>query len=92
MNLLIRLRNLFNPGSKQVINQEHSLKRKETGFIKFFNRSRGYGFIRLKEMDTKVFFHITEVDGHFRVGDRVKFDLGRNPKGLVAKNVESVKA
>ena len=90
MNFFTRLRNLFKSDSKEET--QTTLKKKKTGFIKFFNRSRGYGFIGSKEESSKVFFHITEVEGRFRVGDRVKFDLGRNPKGLVAKNVELVKA
>lgn len=90
MNFFARLRSLFRADAKEKTSA--TVKRKKTGFINFFNRSRGYGFIRSKETDAKVFFHITEVEGRFSVGDRVKFDLGQNPKGLVAKNVELVNA
>lgn len=72
--------------------KEEKKEKIKTGFINFFNRSRGYGFIRSKEVSAKIFVHISEIEGRFRVGDRVKFELGRNSKGLIAKNVELTKA
>lgn len=83
MNLFQRLKDLFNT-------KEEKQEKIKNGIINFFNRSRGYGFIRSKENATKIFFHITEIEGRFRVGDQVKFKLDRNAKGFIARNVELV--
>lgn len=90
MNIFTKLGNLFKPKEGKQEKQEIQGTIK-TGSINFFNRSRGYGFIKSKENSTKIFFHITEIEGRFRIGDQVKFKLDRNAKGLVARNVELTK-
>jgi CspA family cold shock protein len=57
------------------------------GFVKFFNRKRGYGFIHSPQTSKDVFVHITELNDKVRVGDQVKFELEFNKRGLIAKNV-----
>lgn len=61
---------------------------KATGFVKFFNHSRGYGFIQTKASDNRIFVHISELNDRVRKGDRVKFEIEPDPKGPRAKNVE----
>jgi cold shock protein len=64
-----------------------------TGTVKWFNDSKGFGFIA-QEGGEDVFCHHTAIqsDG-FRTlaeGQRVEFDVKRGPKGLQAENVRVV--
>jgi CspA family cold shock protein len=59
----------------------------KTGFVKFFNRRRGYGFIHSPQTTKDVFVHITELNDKVSVGDQVRFELEFNQRGLIAKNV-----
>lgn len=60
------------------------------GTVKWFNSSKGYGFLTQND-GADVFVHFTEIrsDG-FRTleeGQRVEFSVEQGPKGLQAKNV-----
>ena len=64
-----------------------------TGIVKWFNGSKGYGFIS-REGGEDVFVHYSAIqaDG-FRTldeGQRVEFTIERGPKGLQATNVVSL--
>ena len=62
----------------------------QTGTVKFFNGSKGFGFIT-KEDGKDLFFHISEVQGgEPRDGDKVEFDVGESKKGPCATNVKVV--
>ena len=61
-----------------------------TGTVKWFNASKGYGFIE-RQGGPDVFVHFTAIqsDG-FRTlqeGQRVEFSIEKGPKGLQAANV-----
>ena len=60
------------------------------GTVKWFNESKGYGFIS-QENGSDVFVHYSAIQGDgFRTlneGDRVSFDIGDGPKGPHAINV-----
>lgn len=60
------------------------------GTIKWFNESRGYGFISREDGDD-VFVHYTSIQGDgFRTlveGQRVEFSVEKGPKGLQATEV-----
>ncbi|HES58820.1 MAG: cold shock domain-containing protein [Calditrichaceae bacterium] len=62
----------------------------ETGTVKWFNASKGYGFISRDEGED-VFVHHNSIQGQgFRSldeGDKVEFEITEGPKGLQASNV-----
>ena len=62
----------------------------ETGIVKWFNRSKGYGFIT-REKGEDVFVHYNAIagDGYKSLdeGDKVTFDVTQGAKGLQATNV-----
>ncbi len=62
----------------------------ESGRVKWFNDSKGYGFIEREEGED-VFVHFSAINSEgFRTlaeGDRVNFEVVQGPKGLQAANV-----
>ena len=59
-----------------------------TGTVKFFNTTKGFGFIT-KEDGSDIFFHISEVQGpQPQDGDKVEFEVGEGNKGPCAVNVK----
>ncbi len=63
---------------------------KETGTVKWFSDSKGYGFIS-RDAGDDVFVHFSAITGDgFRSlaeGQRVEFSVEQGPKGLRAVNV-----
>ncbi len=64
-----------------------------TGTVKWFNASKGYGFIERPD-GPDVFVHFTAIqaDGFrsLQEGQRVEFNIEKGPKGLQAANVTIV--
>ena len=64
----------------------------EKGIVKWFNESKGYGFIqRASGEDVFVHFSAIQGDGYRTLpeGAEVEFDVESGPKGLQAANVTS---
>ena len=65
----------------------------ENGTVKWFNSSKGYGFITREEGDD-VFVHFKAIvgDGYktLEEGDKVQFDVEQGAKGLQAANVSKI--
>ena len=62
-----------------------------TGTVKWFNESKGYGFITPDDGSPDVFVHFSAISGEgFRTlveGQKVTFDVEKGPKGLQAAHV-----
>ncbi|MGY6648152.1 cold-shock protein [Wenyingzhuangia sp. IMCC45574] len=58
------------------------------GTVKFFNDSKGYGFITPKDGSKDVFVHINGLVDEIREGDEVSFEVEEGRKGLNAVNVQ----
>ncbi len=60
------------------------------GTVKWFNESKGYGFLAQPEGED-IFVHYTAIQGNgFRTlkeGQEVEFNVEKGPKGLQASNV-----
>ena len=59
----------------------------EKGIVKFFNETKGFGFIKMSSYDKEVFVHVTGLKEEIRENDEVVFDLQEGKKGLNAVNV-----
>jgi len=60
------------------------------GKVKFFNESKGFGFIKDDESDSEYFVHVTGVKETIRENDEVTFELIEGKKGLNAVNVKLI--
>ena len=59
----------------------------QTGTVKFFNDSKGYGFITEDDTNNEHFVHISGLIDEIREEDKVEFELKEGKKGLNAVNV-----
>jgi CspA family cold shock protein len=59
----------------------------KTGVIKFFNDSKGFGFVIEDESNTEYFLHVSGCIDEVREGDPIEFDLKEGRKGLEAADV-----
>ena len=60
------------------------------GTVKFFNESKGFGFITEEGNNKEHFVHVYGVVDEIRENDEVEFDLQDGKKGLNAVNVKVI--
>lgn len=63
----------------------------QEGKVKFYNESKGFGFIAVNEGNNDVFVHSTGLLDNIKENDNVTFEVQRGPKGLNAINVKRLK-
>lgn len=61
----------------------------QEGTVKFFNETKGFGFIRPTEGED-IFVHHSGLIDQIRENDRVSFDVQEGRKGLNAVNVKVI--
>jgi len=59
-----------------------------TGTVKFFNESKGFGFITPTSGGKEVFVHVTGLIDQIRENDEVNYDVEEGKKGPSAVNVK----
>jgi CspA family cold shock protein len=84
---------LFGAGASRLYRSSHFQERTfpmETGKVKWFNNSKGYGFIA-RENGEDVFVHYNAIVGEgyksLQEGDTVQFEVEKGPKGWQATKV-----
>ena len=60
------------------------------GTVKFFNDSKGFGFITPEEDGKDVFVNANGLVDEIKEGDKVSYDVEESPKGLNATNVKVI--
>jgi CspA family cold shock protein len=86
------LENRRNPAAPERLKQKET-QVKEQGTVKWFNASKGYGFIqRSTGEDVFVHFSAIQSEGYKTLNDgqAVEFEVRKGPKGLQAENVVSL--
>ena len=60
------------------------------GTVKFFNETKGFGFIKDQSSGKEYFVHVSGLVDEIRENDEVTFELKEGKKGLNAVNVKLV--
>lgn len=60
----------------------------KTGTVKFFNVTKGFGFIKDSETDNEYFVHVSGLIDKIGENDEVTFELQEGRKGMNAVNVK----
>jgi CspA family cold shock protein len=58
------------------------------GTVKFFNETKGFGFIKEDESNKEYFVHVSGLVDQVKENDEVTFELEEGRKGLMAVNVK----
>ncbi len=58
------------------------------GTVKFFNETKGFGFISEEGSEKEYFVHVSGLIDEIKEGDSVEFELQEGRKGLNAVNVK----
>ena len=62
----------------------------KNGTVKFFNASKGFGFITEDDSNTEYFVHVTGIIDEINEGDAVEFELKEGRKGMNAVDVKVI--
>jgi CspA family cold shock protein len=61
-----------------------------TGTVKFFNETKGFGFIKDNENGQEYFVHVSGLVDKITEDDEVSYDIQEGRKGLNAVNVKKI--
>ncbi|MEI6488352.1 MAG: cold shock domain-containing protein [Bacteroidota bacterium] len=59
----------------------------KNGIVKFFNETKGFGFIKANDNGEEFFVHVSGLKEEIRQNDEVVFEVQEGKKGLNAVNV-----
>lgn len=62
----------------------------QEGTVKFFNGTKGFGFISPANGDKDIFVHVSGLIDEIRENDKVSFEVQNGQKGLNAINVKVI--
>lgn len=62
----------------------------KTGKVKFFNATKGFGFIKTDDSNEEVFVHVTGLVDEIKDEDKVSFEVSEGRKGQNAVNVRKI--
>lgn len=62
----------------------------QEGTVKFFNETKGFGFITPSAGGQDIFVHVSGLVSEIREKDTVSYDVQNGPKGLNAINVKTL--
>ena len=67
-----------------------SIIKMKNGTVKFFNETKGFGFVVDDETKNEYFVHVSGLIDRINEGDTVEFELKEGKKGLNAVNVKVI--
>jgi CspA family cold shock protein len=62
----------------------------QEGTVKFFNETKGFGFIKPSNGSEDIFVHVSGLIDEIRENDKVTFEVQQGKKGLNAVNVKVI--
>jgi cold shock protein len=62
----------------------------QEGTVKFFNETKGFGFISPSNGGQDIFVHVSGLNDEIRQDDKVTFEVQNGKKGLNAVNVKVI--
>jgi CspA family cold shock protein len=82
------------PAANQSAKRKRADMMRSTGKVKWFNDSKGFGFITPEDGSKDCFVHHSAINGSgfksLSEGDRVEFDIVQGEKGAAAANVSKI--
>jgi len=60
------------------------------GTVKFFNESKGFGFIVPDNGDPEIFVHVSSLSSPVKEKDKVSFEIENGKKGINAVKVKKI--
>jgi cold shock protein len=80
-------------GPSQAVNQRKGVMHMATGTVKWFNDSKGYGFVTPDEGGDDLFAHFSAIQMNgfktLKEGQKVTFEVTQGPKGKQASNIQA---